>query len=197
MESQVVENKGLPGNGLTDSVAPEEGEPLRSSNSKRNKNKHKNNRHKEQISLTAKKAGMAGDDESGDEENGGVRGRANNRLEACAKKCQLTPKRALIYLLFTSFVIFLLLLILIVLAALWPDSPYVPTCQTAQCHAYSGKILQSLNASTEPCHDVWEFACGGWLQNSPIPESRAYWDANLQHELQCKHNFIIDQFCFS
>ncbi|ODM93644.1 Endothelin-converting enzyme 1 [Orchesella cincta] len=48
------------------------------------------------------------------------------------------------------------------------------------------QILGSLNASAEPCQDIWEFGCGGWLQNNPIPDSRAYWDSKLEHHLQVK-----------
>ncbi|CAL8074169.1 unnamed protein product [Orchesella dallaii] len=182
MESQVVENKGLPGNGLTDSVSPEEGEPLRS-NSKRGKNKQK----KEQISMGAKQSDRELDEDSGDEDRDS-RASRKSRLEVCARKCRLTPKRSLIYLLFCSFLIFFLLLILIILAALWPSSPSLTTCQTAQCHAYSAQILGSLNASAEPCQDFWEFGCGGWLQTNRLPDTRAYWDSKLENYLQVKGN---------
>lgn len=184
----MVENKGLPGNGLTDSVAPEQ-EPLRrSSNSsgKRGGN-GKGKPRKEKISLVIGGGKIGGNEGeiSGDEEDG--RRERTDRLDVCARKCRLTPKRSLIYLLVSSLLIFLLLLILIILAVLWPSSPNQPTCQSAQCHMYSADILQSLNASAEPCQDVWEFACGGWLQNNPIPESRAYWDKDLQQEAVIKN----------
>lgn len=182
MESEVVENKGLPGNGLTDSVSPEE-EPLRRSSNSSGKRGGGKKPRKEQISLVSGKTkGDAGEDNmSGDEEDGGG-GRPPNKLDVCARKCRLTPKRALIYLVVSSLLIFLLLLILIILIALWPSSPNQPTCQSAQCHKYTGEILQSMNASAEPCQDVWEFGCGGWLQMNPIPESRAYWSAELEEE---------------
>lgn len=178
----MVENRGLPGNGLTDSVSPEEGEPLRSKRGKKPR--------KEQISMgTPKKVAMKEPEvDSDDEEPGSSSRGGRNRLEACARKCQLTPKRALIYLLFSFALIFLLLMILIIMVALWPSSPSQDMCQTAQCHAYSATLLQSMNASARPCEDVWEFSCGGWLHNHPIPESRAYWDANLNQQLEGKHS---------
>ncbi len=182
MESEVVENKGLPGNGLTDSVSPEE-EPLRRSSNSSGKRGGGKKPRKEQISLVSgKKKGDAEDNLSGDEEDGGGGPRQTSKLDVCARKCRLTPKRALIYLVVSSLLIFLLLLILIILIALWPSSPSQPTCQTAQCHKYTGEILGSMNASAEPCQDVWEFGCGGWLQSNPIPESRAYWSAGLEEE---------------
>lgn len=180
MESEVVENKGLPGNGLTDSVSPEE-EPLRRSSNSSGKRGSGKKPRKEQISLVSgKKKGDPEDNMSGDEEDGGAR--QTSKLDVCARKCRLTPKRALIYLVVSSLLIFLLLLILIILIALWPSSPSQPTCQSAQCHKYTAEILQSMNASAEPCQDVWEFGCGGWLQSNPIPESRAYWSSELEQE---------------
>lgn len=178
MESEVVENKGLPGNGLTDAVAPEE-EPLRRSSNSSGKKKPK----KEKISLVISSGKKSTEDDDLSETDD----EKVDKLESCARKCRLTPKRSLIYLIVSSVVIFVLLLILIILAALWPSSPSQQTCQTAQCHGFSAQILESMNASSEACQDVWEYGCGGWLENHrEMLEKRGHWDVDLEHELLVK-----------
>jgi hypothetical protein len=103
-----------------------------------------------------------------------------------AHKCRLTPKRGLIYLLFSGAVIILLLFILFLLAALWPRGPSHPPCLTAQCHHYSGAVLGALNNTVQPCDAYWEYSCGGWLREHPLPKSKAYWDVQAYHEFNGK-----------
>src|SRR5215471_3025616 len=36
--------------------------------------------------------------------------------------------------------------------------------------------LASLDRAADPCGDFYQFACGGWMTNHPIPSDRSSWD---------------------
>lgn len=60
-------------------------------------------------------------------------------------------------------------------------------------------LLASLNKSVDPCEDFYEFSCGGWIKNHPVPPTESHWNQfnvvdkklNLQlkgKEMQCQVN---------
>ena len=49
------------------------------------------------------------------------------------------------------------------------------TCVTEGCINAAYHIFHSMNRSVHPCENFYEYACGGWVENNPIPESKSFW----------------------
>lgn len=49
------------------------------------------------------------------------------------------------------------------------------TCVNEGCINAAYHIFHSMNRSVHPCENFYEYACGGWVENNPIPESKSFW----------------------
>lgn len=55
-----------------------------------------------------------------------------------------------------------------------PLAPGLPTnyCMTKGCVKTAADILANMDESVSPCHDFYQFACGGFMERTSIPDDR-------------------------
>lgn len=60
-------------------------------------------------------------------------------------------------------------------------------CLTDGCLDAAHYMYHAINHSADPCDDFFQYSCGGWVKNNPIPDSEAFWgtfsdlwDQNMQ-----------------
>ncbi|XP_048580790.1 endothelin-converting enzyme 2 [Nematostella vectensis] len=73
-----------------------------------------------------------------------------------------------------------LLLACVVLSVLLAKSHYKVSqqqrvCLSAGCLDAAHYMLHAVDNKSEPCNDFFQYACGGWMKNNPIPSSEAFW----------------------
>ena len=45
-------------------------------------------------------------------------------------------------------------------------------CLTESCILQTAKLLQEMDRTVEPCQDFYQFACGGFMKRTSIPDDR-------------------------
>jgi putative endopeptidase len=50
-----------------------------------------------------------------------------------------------------------------------------PARPAAPASSASGLDLQAIDRSADPCTDFYQFACGAWIKNNPVPADRPRW----------------------
>lgn len=47
-------------------------------------------------------------------------------------------------------------------------------CRTPECIKTASLVKSAMNLSADPCTDFYQYACGGWINNNPIPSGKSY-----------------------
>ncbi|KAJ8391177.1 hypothetical protein AAFF_G00096060 [Aldrovandia affinis] len=48
-------------------------------------------------------------------------------------------------------------------------------CLSESCAKVASSVLGALDQTVDPCHDFYNFACGGWMKTNPLPEGKSRW----------------------
>ncbi|CAG7823261.1 unnamed protein product, partial [Allacma fusca] len=54
-------------------------------------------------------------------------------------------------------------------------APRADVCFTEECIDASLQLLKSINFSVNPCDDFFQYSCGKWITDNPIPPSSVRW----------------------
>lgn len=59
----------------------------------------------------------------------------------------------------------------------------------------AARVIGAMNRSVDPCEDFYNFACGGWINKHPIPQSQSFWDqlSLLREELLENLRILLEE----
>uniref|UniRef100_A0A7N8WM29 Neprilysin n=1 Tax=Mastacembelus armatus TaxID=205130 RepID=A0A7N8WM29_9TELE len=68
-------------------------------------------------------------------------------------------------------IVSLLFIVIVALVILFATQRTDEICITADCTQSASRLIESMDATIDPCEDFFQFACGGWLKKHVIPET--------------------------
>ncbi|CAK5112653.1 unnamed protein product [Meloidogyne enterolobii] len=116
-------------------------------------------------------------------------------VEPPKKSRRRNYKRLLLGISFLIILFFLIALIVALIVLLYKEKSAV--CLTPVCVHTAAIILNSMNATVDPCDDFFEYACGNWIKQHPIPgKFMNRENDNCEHDV-CEHplSFLQSYLC--
>ncbi|XP_066584391.1 endothelin-converting enzyme 1-like [Prorops nasuta] len=79
--------------------------------------------------------------------------------------------------------------------AVFRKEEYKEMCQSEECIKTAARVIEAMNKSVDPCQDFYQFACGGWIEKHPIPQSQTSWDqlSLLREELLKNLRILLEE----
>jgi endothelin-converting enzyme 1 len=53
-------------------------------------------------------------------------------------------------------------------------------CLSPACITVASAIINSMDPKVDPCQDFYQYACGGWIKNNPLPDGKSTWGTFLK-----------------
>ncbi|XP_047439160.1 endothelin-converting enzyme 1 isoform X1 [Mugil cephalus] len=78
-------------------------------------------------------------------------------------------------LLFLVCLLSLGLFISVITTGVFYSQSHPGLCLTEPCITVASAVMGALDRSVDPCHDFYNFACGGWVKKNPLPEGKSRW----------------------
>lgn len=107
--------------------------------------------------------------------------------QGCCKNRSLLEKCLFVFLLLI-FLLFVAFLIGFVILYFWKSEPR-KYCTDASCVDATARINKFIDRKINPCDDFYQYACGGWLQGSLIPDDKP--EVTIYSEIETEVKTIL------
>ncbi len=48
-------------------------------------------------------------------------------------------------------------------------------CLTPACITVASAIINAIDRQVDPCQDFYQYSCGGWIKDNPLPDGKSIW----------------------